>query len=557
MLKHYLPSQKWLWRCLLCLALLLPGGNVSSTYAAPLAAPAVLYLSAVNTILIGAESGLPASEIITIPELDAALALQGFADPLVDLGNKTWLLKANITINPSAQLQVKGDTVGELRIESLPSVPRKIIAQNGGHLLFDNAKVVGWDSATNAIDQNGNDGRSYLLALQGSRMDILNNSEVAYLGFGSNETSGVAWQKRLSSANATTGSTGTVQSSVIHHNRTGLFISAGYGVKILGSQVHSNLTTGISVRDDTQTLEVGNNNIYANAENGILFTRQSKNNQIHDNEVHDNVQDGIVVDQDSNNNTLTNNNAYGNRAGIVVSQSSNNVLQGNRSHNNLSGLIIDAKYNPGAIADTVATGNQIIGNTFEDNGEYGIYLYSRADRNVIANNTVLRTGINGIYIKSGGNILRGNTIRDGAAGITILGGENLNLPAGATQPLDAPGHNNVVISSTIAANSDIGIRIQGGSNNRIGQDAQNPPVQAGNLIEGNGKDGVAITNAANGAGSTDNKVVGNTIRGNGQRGVYVKDAATLRNRISKMCSRATPQPAFGLNRARKATSSSR
>ncbi len=373
-------------------------------------------------------------------------------------------------------------------------------------------------------------------------MDLL-RSEVAYLGWGANEISGVAWRKRSNPADPLTGATGLVDGSTIHHNFVGLFASSAYGLKIFNTQVHSNITFGINVRDDSQAIEIGVNNIYANATYGIILSRRSSGNVIRNNQVHENTQEGIVVEQASNNNTLTDNVVVANRVGIALSQVTGNLIQNNQVRNNITGIRLDGKYSASSIVDTVATNNQITANTLEDNTEYGIYLYARADRNTISRNTVLGSGIAGIYIKSGGNLLQGNTVRAGVVGISILGGESLDLPPGAAQPLDPPGNNNVVISSTIAANNDVGIRIQGGSNNRIGANPQTTPVEA-NQITGNGKDGIAINTASNGTAATDNQVLGNTISNNGARGVYVKDAGSVRNRISQ--NSITGNSSFGI-----------
>ena len=531
MFKHFTRPQGWLLPCLLCLALLLPSINALPVQAESLVLPTVTYIQGANTIVIGTQTGAPASEIITLPEVAASLAAQNQSGRLTDLGGGVWLLKAGILIQQSARLDVTSPAVAELRLESTLTNFIKIVAERGGYLFVDGVKITAWDTALNAVDQSLTDGRSYMLAQDGGRMDLL-RSEVAYLGWGANEISGVAWRKRSNAADPATGATGVVDGSTIHHNFVGLFASSAYGLKVLNTQVHSNISFGINVRDDSQAIELATNNIYANATYGILLSRQSSGNQIHNNQVHENIQEGIVVEQASNNNTINDNVVFANRVGIALSQVTGNVIQNNQVRNNTTGIRLDGKYSAGSIVDTVTTNNQVTSNTLEDNTEYGIYLYSRADRNTISNNTIDRSGIAGIYIKSGGNLLQSNIVRAGVVGISILGGESLDLPPGAAQPLDPPGNNNVIIGSTITGNNDVGIRIQGGSNNRIGADPQTAPAEA-NLIQGNGKDGIAINTASNGTAATDNQILGNTIRENGSRGVYVKDAGSVRNRISR------------------------
>ncbi len=526
MFKQQFRPKTVLLTYLLCLALLLPSLSLPLAHAATLDT-AVLYIAASNTIVLGSAVGTPASEVITVPELAAKLTAQSFTNLLLDQGNGIWLLKANVLINPTAQLSVI-DPVKELRLESIPGNFVNINAYRGGYLLINAIKVTSWDSATNVVDQNTANGRSYLVAQEGGRMDIV-NSEIAYLGWGANEVSGLAWRKRLTSANATTGATGTVQGSNIHDNYYGLFASGAYGLKILNNQVHNNLGYGIDARDSSEALEIASNDVFANADNGLVIGRQSQNNQVHDNQVHDHTQDGIVLEQSATANLISNNNAFNNRTGIALSQASANQVQNNQLHNNVTGVTLEAKYSPSAPIDNITTGNQVVSNTIDSNSSYGIYLYARADRNTLAGNTVTHSGINGIYIKSGGNLLNKNTVSNGVAGIVILGGENEQPPLGAVPALELGGQNNIVINSIITANSDTGIRIMGGVNNRIGA----VPAENGNQIEGNGKDGVAIIKASTGTASTDNQVLNNMLHTNGARGIYLADVSTLRNRLSQ------------------------
>ena len=542
MFKHFTRSQSWLLPCLLCLAFLIPNINALPVQAESLAAPTVVYIPGANTIVIGTQTGVAASEIISLPEVATKLAELGQSSRLADLGGGVWLLKSGILIQQSARLDVTSPAVAELRLESTLTNFIKIVSERGGYLLVDGVKIIAWDTTLNAVDQSLTDGRSYLLAQDGGRIDLL-RSEVAYLGWGANEISGVAWRKRSNPADPATGATGIVDGSNIHHNFVGLFAGTAYGLKVLNTQIHSNISLGINVRDDSQQIEIGGNNIYANASHGIILTRQSSGNVIRNNQVHENTQEGIVVEQASNNNTVNDNVIFLNRVGIALSQVTGSVLQNNQVRNNITGIRLDAKYSANSVVDTVTTNNQVIGNTLEDNTEYGIYLYSRADRNTIRSNTVLRSGIAGIYVKSGGNVLQSNTVSAGVVGISILGGESLDLPPGAAQPLDPPGNNNVIISSTITGNNDVGIRIQGGSNNRIGANPQTAPAEA-NLIQSNGKDGIAINSASNGTVATDNQILGNMIRDNGSRGVYVKDAGSVRNRISQ--NMITNNASFGI-----------
>ncbi|MBX3016150.1 MAG: right-handed parallel beta-helix repeat-containing protein, partial [Caldilineaceae bacterium] len=493
------------------------------------AAPAVTYDMNTNTIFLGSTSGTAASEVINLPALAATLAAQGHAGILTDQGSGIWLLKASILIQQTAKLEITKATVNWLRLESPPLASIRLVAARQGYLLVDGIKLTSWDSATNAPDENLANGRAYLLAFEGGRMDLL-NSELAYLGWESGEGSGLSWRKRYTPGDPTTGATGRLEDSQIHHNYFGMYSYEAYGITILRNEVYENIEYGIDPHDDSRQLEVAYNRVYKNGNHGIIFSRLCQDNTIHHNEVFDNALHGIMLDRGSNNNTVYDNVVYNNQDGIAIFQSSNNLIQNNYLYNNRRGMRINATFIPGDAYDGVTSNNQFVGNRIEDSSEHGIYLYARADRNLFTGNTILRSGVNGIYIKSGGNRFDNNLVQGGVNGFTISGGEYLNDPPEALDPLDPPGYYNVVISNTVTANSGVGIRILGGSGNQIGP---SQPAEQPNRIIGNGLDGLSIADATNGAISTDNQVLKNIIHSNTRHGILIKDATTIRNRISQ------------------------
>lgn len=501
------------------------------------APPAVTYTPNINTIFIGSSSGVPASEVISLPALAATLTAAGFPDVVVNQGGNVWLSKAKIVVDATAKLEVtKAAGVDQLRLESVIGKLAFIEVRQGGHLLFDGVTVTSWDTGTNnGPDTNIQDGRTYLVAQNGSRLDIL-RSDVGYMGDATGaQTSGVAWLKRANTLDPLTGSTGNVEDSKFHNNYQGLFISEGYNLKILRNEIFSNLNQGIYVRDGAQAIEVGGNSVHDNGNkstgtgDGIVFYNNATQNNIHDNIVFANARNGILIERGSNNNTIMTNEVYQNVDGIAIADADTNLVQGNRPHNNRNGIRVSGSL------DDPAANNQIIGNTIEDSAStagnaYGIYFYAHADSNLIRNNTILRSATYGIYIKSGGNRLEGNIIQGGKTGIAIVGEAEA---IGQIPLLFAAGSRNVVISSTITTNTDIGIRIEGGVANGIGADPQTGTQLAGNVIDSNGGNGVFIKGTTAGFPSTDNWLVGNTIRSNGSSGIVVSGAGSDRNRLSQ------------------------
>ncbi|MEZ4859695.1 MAG: right-handed parallel beta-helix repeat-containing protein [Caldilineaceae bacterium] len=497
-------------------------------YAESSALPAVNYSSSTGLISIGSSNGTPASQVITIPELATKLSDLGHGDLLVDQGNGVWLLKASVEIKRSARLDATDATITWLRLNSPPVDPVTITATSGGYLLIDGIKLTSWDSSINAVDESLANGRSYLLAYLGGRMDIL-NSEIAYLGASSGEPSGLSWRKRLDDNDPTTGATGRLEHSLIHHNYFGMYSYEAYGLTILYNEVYENIAYGIDPHDNSQNFEVAYNKVYRNGTHGIIFSRLCVNNEIHHNEVYDNAQHGIMLDRGTNNNSIHDNTVYNNQDGIAIFQSSDNEIRDNVIHDNARGIRVNATYDAGDVYDGVSANNRFIHNTIEDSSEYGVYLYARADRNIFQDNIIKRSGVNGFYIKTGGNRLENNTVQDGTIGITIVGGEHSNDPPEALPALEVTGSNNVILKSTISGNSDVGLRILGGSENKVGV---LDPADQGNLIENNGKDGIAIGDAFDGTAATDNVIVTNTIRLNQRHGILVTDATTVRNLIS-------------------------
>lgn len=497
------------------------------------AQPDVAYVSATNTLTLGKSSGQPASESISVPALAALLTSKGFNGLLVDQGSQTWLLKANLVIERSARLEATNATIKGLRLDSQPAAFVTIIAERGGHLLIDGITVSSWDSSVNAVDTTVANGRSYLLALEGGRMDIL-HSDVSYLGWQSGEPSGLSWRKRFNLDDPTTGATGRLEDSKIHHNYFGMYSYEAYGLQILRNEVYDNIYYGIDPHDASQGFEVAYNKVYRNGTHGIIFSRLCEKNIIHNNEVYNNGQHGIMLDRGTNNNEVYENLVYGNQDGIAVFQSSDNIIRNNTIRQNLRGIRINATFDTDDVYDGISANNQVLDNLIEDSTEQGVYLYARADRNLFRGNRILRSGLQGFYIKSGGNRLENNVISNGGVGVAITGGEYRDNPPQALPALDPSGDNNVIISTTITANGDVGIRILGGSNNRIGPSLRTPVTNdAGNRISDNGKDGVAIGDAINGTVATDNQVNRNQLHNNARHGILVTDPTSVRNFISQ------------------------
>ena len=161
--------------------------------------------------------------------------------------------------------------------------------------------------------------------------------DVGYLGDGPGRPSGISWRERLDFDDDTTGATGRLEDSLIHHNYFGMYTYEAYEITILRNEVYENYQYGIDPHDFSYAFEAAYNDVHDNGNHGIIFSRQCENNSIHDNESYNNVGHGIMLDRGTNNNSVTNNLVYGNKDGIVIYESSDNLVQNNTIIDNDSG----------------------------------------------------------------------------------------------------------------------------------------------------------------------------------------------------------------------------
>lgn len=554
----------------------LPFGGAAQTANAATVVP-VSYDSFSKTIFLGNNydsaslyAGWPShpnapKNAITLKQLDDELALQGYTDLITNAGS-IYTLDANIVIRQDARLEIRTPEVTELRLDSSPAASALedafvSIQAIGGHLLIEgpsnadctltsNSCIKVWSWSGNGPDTNLFDGRSYLLALQGGRMDI-HNAEAAYLGYDTGGLSGLAWRETATKGDPTnadiikTGPTGEILNSNIHDNYYGQYSYEAFGIRVLNNHFHNNIEYGFDPHDFSTRFEVVGNVSYNNGNHGIIFSRGCTNNIIRNNLIYNNSRlgqpvHGIVLDRGSDDNLVEGNVIYGNTFGIGLFQSSGNLVQNNEIYENETGIVAKATYideqgrPPEDRYDGVSVDNTILNNNIYNNSEHGVYLFERADENIIDGNTITGNAQNGVYIKTGANIVIRNTINTNGNGVSIRGDEPYTVPATPVQPYAGngrePGVANVLVDNEITSNDGIGVRLQQADKTVISADNQQPGTE--NDISENGSHGIALT-----AGSEKNEIIGNIIHGNGAAGsgdgVSSKDAGTAKNLISK------------------------
>lgn len=382
-------------------------------------AVAVRYEAKTNTILLG--KGVPTSLAHVSRTLNRP-------DLLQEVAPGEWMLSANLQIEPGARLRIAAPEVLWLKLRS-DAQDFVWIKALGGQLQFINTCVTSWDSTRNTIDEDYADGRSFVLARDGARMSI-RNSVFSYLGYGANESYGVAW--RLSDTS------GEVIDSQFAYNFYGLYTYEVSNLAIIGNKVHHSVRYGIDPHTRSHRLRIENNIAYNNGKHGIILAEECRESVIRNNTVYNNAMHGIVLYQHSDHNLVENNTAYANGLqGININNSAHNTLRHNLSYDNVTDGI-------GVGQD--AADNLIANNTVQNNHKDGIYLFNDATGNVLSNNMVSGNARYGIYIKSENNrIAEGNQVFDNRIGVYL----NFDNPP------DVPQQTN-----QIYGNRQVNVRIQ-------------------------------------------------------------------------------------------------
>jgi parallel beta-helix repeat protein len=351
------------------------------------------YDAATNTILLA--GGPP----ITLPAVAQALAQP---DLLRELAPGEWLLGANLRIGNGAALEIAGPAVRRLKLRS-DAQGFVWIKAFSSRLAFVDTCVTSWDSGQSRVDTNDADGRSFVLARAGARMDI-RGSELSYLGYNANESYGVAWRQP--------GTSGSAIDSRFGHNFYGLYSYEASDLVIRGNEVHHSTRYGIDPHTRSDRLLIEDNSTHHNGKQGIILAEECADSTIRGNTVYANALHGIVIYQRSNNNLVEGNTSYSNGLqGINVNDSAGNTLRANTSYDNTEAGI--------GIGQNAAH-NQLVGNTVRDNRKDGISFYSNAAGNIVRDNVVSGNARYGIYVKSSHNLIdTGNQVFGNAIGIYL------------------------------------------------------------------------------------------------------------------------------------------
>ena len=351
-----------------------------------------------------------------------------------------------------------------------------------------------------------------------------------------------------SSPNNTIGGTGAGQPNVISGN-------GRYGVRIKGASATGNVVVGNNIGTDLNAaLAIGNVNagvLISDASNNVVGgTALGAENVISGNGF------GVLINVFASSNVVLGNligtDAAGTVAlgngleGVFIDEASGNTIGGAMPD---SGNVISANGRDGVeINGASASGNRVAGNYIGTDVSGGVALANAQDGvridgapsntiggsaagtgNVVSGN--VRDGVLLISAGATGNVVEGNLIGTNAAGSgsvpNVDGVRFDNSASGNTIGGVAAGAENV-----ISGNTGFGVRMTGASasnvvlGNLIGTDG------AGAVALGNGLEGVFIDDTAGNTIGGAMPDSGNVISGNGQDGVEINGGSATGNRVA-------------------------
>jgi parallel beta-helix repeat protein len=352
------------------------------------------YDSAMNTIT------LRHGEAVTLPALSAAVKRP---EALREAAPGEWLLGANIEVLAGASLQISAPAVHWLKLASDPAGFVSVRALGGG-LDISGTCVTSWDVTQNRADTVNTDGRSFLLARDGSQMTI-DHAELRYLGYGEVESYGLSWR--------TPGTGGRIVDSIVSNLYYGLYTFEISGLVVQDNEFYDNQLYAIDPHTKSHDLHIEGNVVHDNGKHGIILAADCTDSIIRDNIVYNNADHGIVLYLNSDRNVVEGNESFDNAdQGININQSSTNTIRGNRVYDNHgSGVGVSLG------DDNVVEQNQVRGNKQD-----GVRLVSDAAHTTLRNNAIGENVRYGLYVDTEGSFaLSQNTIFDNRTGILLKG----------------------------------------------------------------------------------------------------------------------------------------
>ncbi|CAM9950650.1 unnamed protein product [Scytosiphon promiscuus] len=328
----------------------------------------------------------------------------------------SWYLEAELFVTEESRLIVQGTDQGgdcdHLLLASSPGLDGIIqVRAHGGSILIDSTHVESWDLEAGTVDEDYEDGRSYISAISEvivdpsmicdgmakndmgeARLDII-DSEINHLGYYESESYGLAYKVRgfckdLSNPELfdEVAVTGDILRSHIHHLYFGHYSYGHQGGNWSYNEVHDNNGT----RSFPGPYFVSNEKGVSSSPFGGNFddfaSKRCDHVSIQNNYVHDNghitedgqrTGNGIMLHRSCDFSIVKNNTVHDSMdSGVALYESSSCEV----SHNVLSRNKNGIRMSMGS-SDNVAYENQIVINGEDE--KYAIYLYRGSDEPMV------------------------------------------------------------------------------------------------------------------------------------------------------------------------------
>ncbi|HKO41024.1 MAG TPA: right-handed parallel beta-helix repeat-containing protein [Nitrososphaeraceae archaeon] len=302
-----------------------------------------------------------------------------------NLNEKNWILNAGITVNKGATLNIDADDVTWLKI--VPGVVNPNAIKVDGSLKVDSVKITSWNTKTNDYVhfseatkydelQYMKELRPYIKVNSGATgPTIIQNSELAYLGYSCNGCGGISFNG---------GDYSILKNNDIHHIYKG-FYSKGMGYMLIeDNRVYNNNKYGIDPHSGTHHMLILNNTVYDNFNAGIICSADCHS---------------LLIEG----NTVFNNGHGDNMRGIAVSRNvANTIIQNNIVYNE---------------DKCVSIGRNSYDNHIYENSLsqciYGVYITKDSANNKIHDNNIETVGIGlAAASNSNDNIFYSNIVTD-------------------------------------------------------------------------------------------------------------------------------------------------
>ncbi len=336
----------------------------------------------------------------------------GGKDFLEEISPKVWYVKATIYIYHGVTLTLDKNEVTWLKMGSNKKWFAALRSANGD-ISINGVKITSWDEELNEYDKDLEDGRSFIMVTDNARMDIY-NSEIAYLGYAISPNLaispyGVSWKLNTDKLKKVL-LTGEVINSRFHHNYFGAYIFGATGMIWRGNEFNNNTRYGLDLHDDSNGFLIENNKAHHNGTHGIILSKRCMYNTIRNNYSYDNALHGIMLHEKSDFNIIENNLLADNTSGIALFASSNNIVRNNTMKDNRYGIRANVNSNNNTLENNIISGSKL----------YGIYLYDKANNNLISQNK-LENNDTAIYVKSDTNEISKNNLSYNKIGIYFQG----------------------------------------------------------------------------------------------------------------------------------------